>query len=273
MITSKKIIDGKKLAEIHAKVLCGTITKLLVKPKVVSIIVGDDIPSILYTKIKEKKAKEVGVDFEPKFFPRDVSFEQIVKEIKELNQNQNVYGVMVQLPVPQECLGTHSEKELLQNIDPQKDVDGLTENSPFLPAVVRAVLAILEDVNIKVVGKKVVVIGASDLVGKPVADELKKRSADILICDINTVNLSEQTKKAEIIVSATGVPHLITSEMISEGVTIIDVGSGKVGNKVVGDVDFDSVIIKASKITPVPGGVGPMTVISLLENVAKAVEN
>lgn len=266
---SAKIIEGKKLAENHAEILRRKIAQLKVTPKIVSIIVGEDAPSVLYTQIKGKKAKEVGIDFEAKFFPSSVSFEDVTAFIEQQNADSSANGILIQLPVPEECLQGRNVNEMLEKISPQKDIDGLTKNSKFLPAAVRAVLSVLEDENIPVSGKRVVVVGASDLVGKPVAKELKKLGGQVVNCNDKTVNLAEQTRKAEILVSATGVPRLITGNMVSEGVVVIDVGAEKVGNKVVGDIDFNSVAPKASKITPVPGGVGPMTVVSLMENVVE----
>lgn len=258
-----KIIDGRKLAGKHAEVLRRKIAKLSVKPKIVSIIIGDDAPSLLYTHIKEKKAREVGVDFAPKFFPAGIPSEEVTAFIEQQNNDPLVNGILVQLPV-------EHASELLQKIAPEKDIDGLRKDSPFLPAAVAAVLSILKDEKIKVVGKKIAVLGASDLVGTPVARELTKMGGLVDVCDINTPNLRAITLEADIIVSATGTPGLVIGKMVKDGVVVIDVGSEKVGEKVVGDVDFDSVAPKASRITPVPGGVGPMTVVCLLENVIKS---
>jgi methylenetetrahydrofolate dehydrogenase (NADP+)/methenyltetrahydrofolate cyclohydrolase len=181
---------------------------------------------------------------------------------------------MVQLPLPKEFLQGRDEKELLKFIDSQKDVDGLNyahKPSTFVPAAVKAVISVLEDENISVENKKVVVVGASDLVGKPVSEELKKMGAEVTVIDSKTEDVKEKTLEADILISATGVPGLITGEMVKVGVIVIDVGAEKVDGKVVGDVDFESVEPKASRITPVPGGVGPMTVISLMENVVEAI--
>lgn len=273
----EKIIDGRKLAALRQEKLVEKIKKLSKTSKVVSILVGDDAPSVLYTNIKQKKAAEVGIDFQPIYFDLAsplVKWEAICQKIKELNNDESVDGIMVQLPLPESFLHGRDEKELLQLINPQKDVDGLNyaqKGTPFVPAAVKAVLSILDDENIEVQGRKVVVVGASDLVGKPVAAELEKLGADVTICNSKTMNLQGEVLQADILVSATGVPGLITGDMVKNGAVVIDVGAEKIDGKVVGDVDFQSVYPKASKITPVPGGVGPMTVISLMENVVEAV--
>lgn len=269
-----KIIDGRKLALKRQEKLIQEVKKLKLTPKIVSILVGDDAPSVLYTKIKQKKAEEIGIDFEPIHFvfPLPV-WEAVCQEIIKLNNNPEVNGIMVQLPLPQEFLQGKDEKELLQLIDPSKDVDGLNyacKTRSYVPAAVKAVLSILKDEKIPVVGKNVVVVGSSDLVGRPVAEEMEKLGAHVKICDSKTSNLQGETLEAQILVSATGVPNLINGDMVSDGVVIIDVGAEKVDGKIVGDVDFESVYPKALRITPVPGGVGPMTVVSLMENVLES---
>lgn len=278
-----KIINGKKLAEARQQQLVEKIKVLKKIPKIVSILVGDDPPSVLYTKIKQQKAKEVGIEFQPIHLASPhVKWEAVCSKIEELNRDENVDGIMVQLPLPEEFLQGHNEKELLQLIIPKKDVDGLDyarKVEPFVPAAVKAVLSILEDEQIDVKGKNVVVVGASDLVGRPVAGEMEKLGANVTSCNSKTTNLRSETLEADILVSATGVPGLITGDMVKDGVVVIDVGASSKGRSasgreiIVGDVDFESVYPKASKITPVPGGVGPLTVISLMENVVEAVYN
>lgn len=264
-----KIIDGRKIAQKHQEKLKQEIARLTTKPKMVSILVGEDPSSILYSKIKQKKAAEIEIDFEWVSFPEDTPYLEVVNKIQQLNQDQSVQGIMVQLPVPESFLTGHTELEFLQNINPEKDVDGLTQKGPFVPAAVAAVLIMLKDQGISVQNKKVVVIGASDLVGKPLALELEKLGGKISVCNSKTLDLAEETKEADIIISATGIPGILTGDMIKEGVVVIDVGTSKVNGKIVGDVDFSSVYPKALKITPVPGGVGPVTVVCLMENVVR----
>lgn len=267
------LIDGKKLAQIHQQRLLSELLKLSVKPKMVSILVGDDPASQLYTKMKQQKAQELGIEFSVIQFSEDTPFSDVNLSLVKLNQDPTVNGIMVQLPLPQKFLNGKEESALLNTISPQKDIDGLGTDSPFLPAAVRAVLSILEDEQVEVGGKFVVVVGASGMVGKPLLRELKKMAALVSGCDDQTKNLAEITKRADILITATGIPSLITGEMVKSGTVVIDVGTTKLENgKVVGDVDFESIQPKANKITPVPGGVGPMTVISLMENIVEAVE-
>lgn len=268
---NSKIIDGRKLALQHEEALKERIALLFPKPRFAVILIGEDPSSVLYVGLKEKKSQELGVEFEKYIVPVRTKFEDVALLVKSLNGPEGPNGVMIQLPMPKEFLLDHQPEELLQLISPEKDVDGLTGKGPFPPAAVGAVLSILKDENIEVKGKKVVVVGASDLVGKPAAYELEKLGAEVKICDSKTQDLAEKTQTADILVSATGAPGLITGEMVKEGVVVIDVGAEKVDGKLKGDVDFALVSPKASKITPVPGGVGPMTVVTLLENVVKVV--
>lgn len=268
----KKIIDGKKWAAVHQEKLKKRIAELKRVPYGVNILVGDDPSSVLFTQLKEKKARELGLNFETKKFEFPHSmWEAVCEEIKKLSEDSKVDGVMVQLPLPGKFVGGHTTDELLELIDPKKDIDGLTGKGPFPPAAVGAILSLLEDEGISMAGKKVVVVGASDLVGKPAALELQKLGVEVEVCDKQTADLKVKTMLADIIISATGVPHLIKGDMVKEGVVVIDVGAENVDGKLLGDVDFPSVYPKASKITPVPGGVGPVTVITLMENMVKLV--
>lgn len=260
----QKIIDGKKWAKIHEEKLKREIENLNRVPHGVNILIGDDPSSVLYTKIKENKAQKLGLEFKTLRFSKDTSFSEVLKTVNRLNTE--VDGLMIQLPLPEEFLGEHSSEGLTGAIDPSKDIDGLTGKGPFPPAAVGAILSLLKDEGIGVMGRKVVVVGASDLVGKPAASELEKLGANVEICDKYTENLVGETLTADILVTATGVPGLIKGEMVKEGVVVIDVGAEKVEGKLLGDVEFSSVYPKALKITPVPGGVGPMTVITLMEN-------
>lgn len=270
------IIDGKKLALKHEEILKGKIKGLSRKPKIVSILIGDDPASLMYSKMKQKKAQELGIDFELECFemtpPR---WQAVTEEIKRLNDDKSVNGVMIQLPVPEEFLGEHQAEGLLDLIDPGKDVDGLNYTRkvlPCVPAVVKAILSILEDENVKVESKRIAVLGRSNLVGKPLVQELEKMGAKVVVGHSQTPDLKKITLGAEIVISVVGKPGLVTGEMISPGAVVIDAGAAKnEEGKIVGDIDFISVAPKASKITPVPGGVGPITIISLMENVVKLV--
>lgn len=269
-----RIIDGKRWAQVHEERLKKRLANLKGAPKIVSMLVGDDPASVLYSNLKKKKAESLGIDFELlRFSFPPPGWQVICDKIKELNKDDKVDGIMIQLPLPEDFLQGRNAEQLTGVIDPKKDVDGLTGKGSVLPAVVRAILSLLEDEKIKVIGRKVAVVGASDLVGKPVAKELAKRGGRVEIYNSKTENLKGKLLQVDLIVSATGVPHLIKGEMVKKGTVVIDVGTEKVDGKLMGDVDFEEVLPKAFKITPVPGGVGPMTVISLMENVVKLVYN
>ncbi len=266
-----KIIDGRALALQHEEKLKEQLADLETKPKVVSILIGDDLSSVLYTNIKQKKAQELGIYFEPLKFNVDTNFDEVAQKIKQLNSDQSVNGVMIQLPIPEQFLKDHSWEELPHLIDPRKDIDGLTLNGPYLSATAKAVMSILEDEKIEVKNKNIVVIGKSDLVGKPIARELTVLGGNVEIVDRLTQNPDEICREADILIAAAGAPYLVKKNWVKEGAVVIDVGTADLDGKVVGDVD-PKVSEVAGKITPSPGGVGPMTVISLLENVVESVK-
>lgn len=272
-----KIIDGKKIALKQEERLKEKLKSLGKKPKVVSVLIGDDPASLLYTQMKQKKAQDLGIDFQFIHFPETVNFSEVGLTIVKLNQDPQVNGVMIQLPLPENFLQDKKAEELLNLINPKKDVDGLTENSRFLPAAVKAVMTILEEEGVNIKGKFVVVLGTSRLIGMPIAREVKKQGALVSSCNKGTPNINDITKRADILISATGAAGLVTGDMVKDGVIVIDVGTLVIEDelkepsiKVLGDVDFGTVVKKASKITPVPGGVGPVTVVSLMENVTEA---
>jgi methylenetetrahydrofolate dehydrogenase (NADP+)/methenyltetrahydrofolate cyclohydrolase len=208
-------------------------------------------------------------------FPEDISEEKLISEIEKLNTNSKVDGILVQLPLPNHI----DSNKILEIVSPEKDVDGfhpynvggvLSGLDTFAPCTPVGMVELLDKYEIDIQGKNVVVVGASNIVGKPIASLLLNRNATVEICHIYTENLKEHTLKADILVVAVGKANLITADMVKEGVVILDVGINKVGNKIVGDVDFDAVSKKASYITPVPGGVGPMTIAMLLKNTLKS---
>lgn len=259
-----KIINGRKIAQKHQQLLAEKIRQLKVKPRIVSILVGIDPASILYSKIKKHKAAEVGIDFELHEFPEDVSLQILRGHIEKLNNDQSVSGIMVQLPLPGERYDDNLTDQVVGFIDKAKDVDGLTGRGPMLQATVRGVLSILQAEKIEVKGKKVGIVGITGMIGSPLGEILKNRGAQILGFNSKTVNLDEAASQADILISCVGKPNLIGAEAVKEGAVVIDVG---------GDVDFAKVLPKVSKITPPQGGVGPMTVISLMENAVEIIEN
>ncbi len=268
------LIDGKRLAGIHQHRLMNELLRLNIRPRVVSIMVGEDPASQLYTKIKQAKAAEIGIDFTVLTFPESAQLAEVNIAIVKLNSDPTVSGIMVQLPLPESFLQGQDKSRILDSIAPQKDIDGLRSDSAFLPAASRAVLSILEDEMVELDNKFIVVVGASGMVGKPLVSEFKKRKLMVSGVDEHTSNIEQITKRADILISAVGKPRLISANMIKDGVVVIDVGTTKMENgRVVGDIDFESIQPKASKITPVPGGIGPMTVISLMENAVEALNS
>lgn len=266
-----ELIDGKKLAQNREVSLKRKSAQLKVKPKVITIVIGDDPASLLYTKMKKQKARDLGIDFEPKQFNIHTAYLRVIEFIRDLNNDESVNGIMVQLPIPDEFLKGHNWKEVISEIKTEKDVDGLKyPDSKFLPATAVAVLSIFDDEDIKVKGKNVVVLGRSTIVGKPVAEELTKRGANVNVVHSQTPNPKEVVSGGDIVISAVGKPYLVKKDWIKSGAVVIDVGTAPFKGKIVGDIE-PSAYAKASKITPVPGGVGPMTVISLMENVIKSV--
>lgn len=258
MEENKRIIDGRKIAREHEAILRDKIKSLGTRPLIVSILVGDDPASVLYSNIKQKKAHEVGIGFELKKFPETADFRQVSLEIEKLNQDPQVTGIMIQLPLPDNFLKDFKEEDLIRKIDPKKDVDGLTGQGLVLHATVKAILSIFEAEDISVQDKIVAVVGSTGMVGTPLVQVLKQMGARVLELNSKTENLNNFTKQADIIISTVGKKNLITADSVKNGAVVIDVGM---------DVDFEGVYPKASKITPPTGGVGPVTVISLLENV------
>ena len=272
-----KIIDGKNIADRILNDLKGKIKNLKQKPGLALVLVGNNPASEIYVNFKEKTCKEIGFYCERFNLDKKISEIDLLKLVNELNQKVNINGILVQLPLP-----NHIDEHLIVNsILPHKDVDGFTPvnlgnlvcNNTFLvPATARAVLRLIESTGIEIEGKNAVVVGRSNIVGKPTAMMLLEKNATVTICHSKTKNLAEQTKKADILVVAVGTPKLITKGMIKEGAVVIDVGINRINGKIVGDVDFENVKNTAGYITPVPGGVGPMTIAMLMENTLKAIE-
>jgi len=267
------VFDGKKFVEDKEKFLQQEFKKLVKKGdvlKLVSILVGQNQNSRLYISLKEKIAIRLGIVFEKREFPEDVNVRELIDFIKSKNNDFGVKGIMVQLPLP--AAFDNEIVTILREIDSQKDVDCLTPENlgllmmgrPWvLPATVRGIWEILGKAGINrktIIGKNVCILGRSDIVGKPLANLLINLGATVTVCHRQTGDLVKKTKAADILISATGQPDLIRGEMVKKEAVVIDVGSPR------GDVNFRSVASKASFITPVPGGVGPVTVVSLLEN-------
>ena len=248
------------------------------KPCLCVILVGDDPASISYVKGKEKACAEIGFASKMITLPQETSEEELLDIVRECNNDDNIDGILVQLPLPKH-INTHN---IIINIDPNKDVDGLhplnvaklyQSQDGFVPCTPQGVMQILKQANVSLAGKHVVVIGRSHLVGSPVARLLLNENATVTMCHSYTQDLSSITKLADILVVCVGKPRMITKEYVKEGAVVIDVGVNRDENgKLCGDVDFENVKEKCSLITPVPKGVGPMTICMLLVNTLKAYE-
>ena len=272
-----KIIDGNKIAKSILETIKNKIKNMKEKPGLALVLVGNNPASEIYVNFKEKDSKEAGFYCERYNLDKGVSEMDLINLLNQLNNNSKIHGILVQLPLPKQI----DEKLIINSILPHKDVDGFTplslgnlmiENTIMAPATARAVISLIESTGIKIEGKNAVVIGRSSIVGKPVAMMLLEKNATVTICHSMTKNLAEHTKKAEILVVAAGKPKLITKEMVMGGSIVIDVGINRIGDKLIGDVDFENVKEVAGFITPVPGGVGPMTRAMLMDNTLKAME-
>ena len=285
------IINGKDIAatiraEIRSKIEKFSSTE--VAPGLAVILVGDNPASVSYVTAKEHECVEVGIRSFPIRLQKDVTQEQLLKEIQKLNDNDNVHGILVQLPLPKHI----DESVIIRAISPDKDVDGfhpinlgkmILGEDTFVPCTPNGIMELLARSNVEVAGKHVVVVGRSNIVGKPVANLLiqKKKGANatVTVCHTGTPDMGVFTRRADILIVAVGQPCAVTGDMVKPGAVVIDVGVNRVadatkksGFKLVGDVDFDAVSSIASLITPVPGGVGPMTIAMLLSNTLKARE-
>lgn len=267
------IMDGIALRNLILNELRTRVEKLQTKPKLVAILVGDDAASQIYVRNKEKYAAVAGIETDVIHMPSDIDTETIINKIHELNDDKSVTGILIQLPLPKHI----DTKAVLNTVLPSKDVDGFTDvnigkmygsGSDFIvPCTPRGIMALLDEYKIDVSGKNAVVIGRSNIVGKPTAQTLMIHNATVTICHSKTKNISEFTRNADIVVAATG-KIKITGDMLKPECVLIDVGMQRDKNgKLCGDCDFESCAKVAGYITPVPGGVGPMTIAGLMMNV------
>jgi len=265
------IIDGKKAAERIKARIKAEVAMLKAKPGLAAVLVGENPASKVYVDIKRKTCDEVGVYSELYKLPEETTEKELLHLIDKLNKSERIHAILVQLPLPKHI----SEENVLKEIAIDKDVDGFSMinvgrlasgEETAVPCTPKGVIRLLEENGIEVAGKNAVVIGRSNIVGKPVAMLLLNRNATVTVCHSKTRQLGEYTKGADILVVAVGKPKLVNGDMIKEGATVIDVGINRIDGKLVGDVDFESAMKKAAYLTPVPGGVGPMTVAMLIEN-------
>ncbi len=274
-IPSHKIIDGKSIAVQVLQELKREIALLPRSPSLTAILVGDDPASQIYVNMKQKRATEIGIRTELIRLPKDIPQKKLHDLIHDLNANPEVDGILLQLPLPSHL----DANQAIALIDPYKDVDGLNYiNSGklhmglrgFNPCTPLGVIELLERSQVKLEGSDAVVVGRSNLVGKPLARLLEQKNATVTLCHSKTRNLKHYTRFADIVVSAVGKPNTITADMVKDGCIVVDVGITRTPSGLKGDVDFEMVSLKASKITPVPGGVGPMTIAMLMKNTVEA---
>lgn len=272
-----KIIDGKKIAQKIRSELKREIQNLKIKPELRVILVGNNPASQIYVKNKEKYASEVGIKSETIRLPEDITEEKLLKQIKKLNKDKHINGILVQLPLPSHI----NEFSVINAIAPEKDVDGFTIYNKGLlsigkpaltPCTPLGIIELLKQYKVNIASKNAVVIGRSNIVGKPMAQLLLNEDATVTICHSKTKNLAEITSNADILISAVGKPKFIGKKYVKKDATVIDVAMNRdtKNNRWVGDVDFDNISKVAKFITPVPGGVGPMTIAMLLKNTVQA---
>jgi len=282
-MADNKIIDGKLIAATMKKEIAAEVADMIDKgegaPHLAAVIVGEDGASLTYVASKEKACHSVGMISSVYRLSATASEEEVLNTINFLNNDPEIDGFIVQLPMPKHI----NETKVIQSINPNKDVDGFTLQNIgmmqlgepcFLPATPFGILEMLKRSNVEVAGKHVVVLGRSNIVGTPISVMLSRKGVDATVtnCHSRTENLKELTRQADILVVAIGKPEFVKADMVKEGAVVIDVGINRIednsekGYHIVGDVDYNEVYKKASKITPVPGGVGPMTIVSLLHN-------
>lgn len=264
-----KILYGKKLSLILQEDLKEKINKLSNSPNLTVVMVGEDKASKIYVKNKEKIAKKMGIDTNTIYLNSETTTDELLSIIERLNKDKSVNGILVQLPLPKHI----DENLVLEKISPLKDVDGfhpknlgklMINNASMIPCTPLGIIKLLDFYNIDLEGKNVVILGRSNIVGKPMLHLLLQKNATVTITHSYTKNLKDITKKADILIVAIGKSNFVTKEYIKDNAIIVDVGINRVDNKIMGDVDFNSVKDKVSFITPVPGGVGPLTITMLM---------
>lgn len=273
------IIDGKELARKtreKLKIECDNLKKEGILSKLAVIMVGDDKASQIYVKNKSKACQEIGIKFEEYFLGNDIKQEELIELIQKLNLDKSINGILLQSPIPKSL----DINEAFRIILPEKDVDGFNpinvgklclNQETFVSCTPYGIMKMFEEYDIDLTGKNVTILGRSNIVGKPLIQCCLNKNATVTVCHSKTKDLKEHTKNADIVISAIGKAKFVTADMIKDEAVVIDVGINRdESGKIVGDVDFEKVSSKASYITPVPGGVGPMTIAMLMNNVIKA---
>lgn len=274
-----EIIDGKELAKkvrTNLKKEVDILKEQGIKPKLAVIVVGNDKASSVYVRNKSKACNEVGIEFEEFLKGDDITQEELLQLIQQLNERKDIHGILLQSPIPHHL----DIREAFNLIDYRKDVDGFNPinvgklslcEDTFISCTPNGVMRMLEEYNISIEGKRAVIIGRSNIVGKPLIQCLLNKNATVTVCHSKTKDIEEITKGADILIAALGKPKFVTEDMVKPGAVVIDVGINRNDEgKIIGDVDFENVSKIASYITPVPGGVGPMTIAMLMKNVIKA---
>ena len=269
------ILDGKAVSERRLELLREAIDESGLSPRLATVLVGDDPASALYVQMKHRACERVHIGSINVTLPSDATTPRIVETVKRLNADPEINGILVQLPLP---AGVDQEA-VIEAVSPAKDVDGfhpcnvgrLFSGRPrFAPCTPAGIMTLLAEYGIELAGRRAVVVGRSIDVGRPMAALLLNADATVTVCHSRTGDLAAVTREADLVVAAVGKPRFVTSEMIGEGAVVVDVGTNRVEGRLLGDVDFEAVQERASAITPVPGGVGPMTIATLMENTFEA---
>ena len=274
-IGTNKLLEGDKVAnEVEANISeeVNRLEEKGITPTLAVVLAGSDPASQVYVSYKEKACERVGIESRVIDLPDDISREELLEEVERLNNDVEVDGILVQLPLPDSI---EEEEEIIKAVKPEKDVDGFhpfnvgeltIDGTSLSPCTPKGIMKLLSSYNIDLEGKDAVVIGRSNIVGKPLSTMLMRENATVTVCHSRTEDLGAHTRRADLLAVAIGEPEYITRDMVKEGAVVVDIGTNRTENGVVGDVDFDDVIDKVEAITPVPGGVGPMTIATLLEN-------
>lgn len=273
------IIDGKELAKkirANLKIECEELKNKQINPKLAVIMVGDDPASKVYVRNKSKVCEDVGIEYKEYLLSSNTKQKELIELIEKLNQDKTINGILLQSPIPANL----DINEAFRTISPQKDVDGFNpvnvgklvlNQDTFVSCTPYGIMKMFEKYNIDLTGKNVVILGRSNIGGKPLMHCCLNKNATVTVCHSKTQNLAQKAKEADILISAIGKAQFVTADMVKENAVVIDVGINRLENgKITGDVDFENVKEKASYITPVPGGVGPMTIAMLMNNVIKA---
>lgn len=273
------IIDGKELAKkirANLKIECEELKKKNINSKLAVIMVGEDPASKVYVRNKSKACEDVGIEYEEYLLDVNTTQKELIELIQKLNNDKTINGILLQSPIPSNL----DVNEAFRTISPQKDVDGFNpinvgklvlNQDTFVSCTPYGIMKMFEEYDIDLTGKNVVILGRSNIVGKPLIHCCLNKNATVTSCHSKTQNIAQKAKEADVLISAIGKANFVTADMVKDGAVVIDVGINRLDNgKITGDVDFESVKEKASYITPVPGGVGPMTIAMLMNNVIKA---